>query len=168
VTPPPGCGAGFGSYFNTDLARARGLNLAGGIAPLNWLRFSGNYSYDDSRVVDSPNAYDPALIPGNHLIRRPVNSGSFTATTVFRRVNFLFAGYFSGVRTDSDFLGLGLTRNPGYARFDVATSYEFARGLSIYGRATNLFDKQYQDALGYPALGRDVRVGMKYQFGGRN
>ena len=168
VTPPPGCSAGFGSYFNTDLARSRGLNFAGEITPRNWLRFSGNYTYDDSRVVDSPNAYDPALIPGNHLIRRPVNSGSLTMAAVFRRVNFLLSGFFSGVRTDSDFLGLGLTRNPGYARFDAATSYEFARGLSIYARATNLFDKQYQDALGYPALGREVRIGMKYQFGGRN
>jgi outer membrane cobalamin receptor len=38
----------------------------------------------------------------------------------------------------------------------------------VYGRATNLFDKSYQDALGYPALGRDVRVGMRYRFSGRN
>jgi outer membrane cobalamin receptor len=42
------------------------------------------------------------------------------------------------------------------------------RGLSLYARATNLFDKFYQDALGYPALGRDVRVGMSYRFSGRN
>jgi outer membrane receptor protein involved in Fe transport len=78
------------------------------------------------------------------------------------------AGYFTGKRTDSDFLGLGLTSNPGYARFDLSTSYRVARGFSLYARATNLFDKQYQDALGYPALGRDVRVGMNYRFGGRN
>jgi outer membrane cobalamin receptor len=32
----------------------------------------------------------------------------------------------------------------------------------------NLFDKQYQDAIGYPALGRDARVGMKYRFSGKN
>ena len=29
-------------------------------------------------------------------------------------------------------------------------------------------DKFYQDALGYPALGREVRVGMNYRFGGKN
>jgi outer membrane cobalamin receptor len=50
----------------------------------------------------------------------------------------------------------------------VAAHYNFGRGVSLYARAQNLFDKQYQDALGYPALGRDYRVGMKYQFGGRN
>jgi hypothetical protein len=26
----------------------------------------------------------------------------------------------------------------------------------------------YQDALGYPALGREIRVGMNYRFAGRN
>jgi vitamin B12 transporter len=80
----------------------------------------------------------------------------------------MLVGYFTGERTDSDFLGLGLTRNPGYARFDVATSYSVTRGFSLYGRATNLFDKRYQDALGYPALGRDFRIGMNYRFSGRN
>jgi outer membrane cobalamin receptor len=84
------------------------------------------------------------------------------------RLSFTFAGYFSGPRTDSDFLGLGLTRNPGYARFDVASSYTVGRSVTFYARATNLFDKQYQDVLGFPALGRDVRIGVKYQFSGRN
>jgi len=168
VAPPPGCPFGFGSFFNTDLARARGVNLQGEVAPVEWLRLAGNYSFDDSRVVDSPNAFDPALIPGNHLIRRPVHSGSLTVFADFRRVNVTFAGYFSGRRTDSDFLGLGLTRTPGYARFDLSSSYALSRGVSVYARATNLFDKLYQDALGYPALGRDVRVGIRYRFGGRD
>lgn len=168
VSPPPGCPFGFGTYFNTDLARARGVNLQGELAATEWLRLVGNYSFDDSRVLKSPNAFDPALIPGNHLIRRPVNSGSLTIFANFHRVNLTFAGYFSGQRTDSDFLGLGLTRTPGYARFDLASSYALSRGISVYARATNLFDKQYQDALGYPALGRDVRVGVRYRFGGRD
>jgi len=77
-------------------------------------------------------------------------------------------GYFSGVRTDADFLGLGLTSNPGYARFDIATHYDMIQGLSFYARADNLFDKQYQDAIGFPALGRDFRLGLNYRFAGRN
>jgi vitamin B12 transporter len=59
---------------------------------------------------------------------------------------------------------LGLTRNPGYARFDLATSYALSRGVSLTGRVANLFDKQYQEAIGFPALGREVRVGVKYTF----
>jgi outer membrane receptor protein involved in Fe transport len=84
-------------------------------------------------------------------------------------VNVTLSGYFTGQRTDSNFLGLSLPpHTAGYARIDLATSYQFNRGISAYVRATNLFDKFYQDALGYPALGREVRVGMKYRSGGKN
>ena len=155
-------------YFNTDFARARGFNWSGEAHLLRWLTIKGNYSYDDSRVLQTiPDA--PAVEqPGNHLIRRPVNSGNAWLNVNLRRVNFNLAGYFSGVRTDSDFDGLGITRNPGYARFDMATSYDFRKGLFLYARVSNLFDKQYQDAIGFPALGRDYRLGLKYRIGGRN
>jgi vitamin B12 transporter len=168
VPQPPGCPSFWGNFFNTDLARARGVNLTAETHLLHWLSLAGNYSYDDSRVLKSPNAFDLAEVPGNRLLRRPPQSGSITLSAGYRRFSFLFAGYFTGPRTDSDFLGLGLTSNPGYARFDVAASYPVAHGLTVYARATNLFDKQYQDVLGYPALGRDARVGLKYQFSGRN
>ncbi len=171
TAPPPGSKCPFfGTFFNTDLARARGVNLTAVAHPLRWLSVAANYTHDDSRVLASPNAFDPALIAGNRLIRRPPNSGSLTMNAAFRRLNVNLAGYFTGVRTDSDFLfvGLNLTRNPGYSRFDLATSYNLGRGVSLDARATNLLDKLYQDALGYPALGRDVRVGMNYRFAGRN
>src|SRR5208337_2887500 len=100
-----------------------------------WLFVAGNYTYDDTRVLKSPNATDPAEIAGNRLIRRPLNSGSITLTAAYRRFSAVFDGYFTGVRTDSDFLFLGYPRNPGYARFDFSTSYTFYRGLSIYARA---------------------------------
>jgi vitamin B12 transporter len=168
IPQPAGCPAFWGNFFNTDLARARGTNVAVEARLVHWLMLAGNYSYDDTRVLVSPNAFDPAEIPGNHLIRRPPHSGSLTVISSFRQFNFTIAGYFSGVRTDSDFLFLGLTRNPGYARFDIASTYNLGRGISLYARATNVFDKQYQDAIGFPALGRDVRVGMNYRFGGKN
>ena len=168
LTPSGAPGTFWGNFFNTDLARARGTNIAVEARLVHWLLLAGNYSYDDTRVLVSPNASDPAEIPGNHLLRRPPHSGSLTLSSSFRQFNFTIAGYFSGPRTDSDFLFLGLTRNPGYARFDVASSYNFGRGVSLYARATNLFDKRYQDAIGYPALGRDVRVGLNYRFAGKN
>lgn len=164
----PACPFGTGTSFNTDLARARGVNLGGEFRPRRWLGVKGNYSHDDTRVLEAPNAFASVELPGNHLLRRPVNSGSLTLNASLRAWTLSLTGYFTGVRTDSDFLGFGLTSNPGYARFDIASSYNFGRGVSLYARATNLFDKQYQDAIGFPALGRDVRVGMNYRFSGRN
>ncbi len=156
------------TYFNTDLAFSRGVNVAAEAHVTNWMLIAGNYMYDDTRVLKSPNSSDPAEIPGNRLLRRPLNSGSITFTATYKRINAVFAGYFAGARTDSDFLGLGYTRNPGYARFDFSANYNFYRGLNLYARVTNLFNKQYQEVLGYPAMGRAFIIGMRYQIPGRN
>jgi vitamin B12 transporter len=155
-------------FFNIDAARARGLNWSGEAHLNHWLTLKGNYSYDNTRVLRTVATAPAVEQPGNHLLRRPVNSGNLWFNATFRRVNFNLAGYFTGVRADSDFDGLGITHNPGYARFDFATSYNFDRGISFYGRVTNLLDKQYQDAVGFPALGRDFRLGVNYRFTGRN
>jgi vitamin B12 transporter len=162
------CPYGSGMLFNTDRARARGVNFSTAGKLRRWLTVKANYSNDDSRVLVAPNAVDSVDLPGNHLLRRPVNSGNVMLNASVRRFSFTAAGYFTGARTDSDFDGFGLTRNPGYSRFDLATSYDVRRGFSVYGRATNLLNKQYQDALGYPALGRDFRLGVNYRFSGRD
>jgi len=158
-----------GTYFNTDLAFARGVNLTSEVRVNKWLFVNGNYTYDDTRVLKSENPFaDPSLVPGSRLIRRPANSGSFGVNLNVAHVNWNFIGYFTGVRTDSNFVNPAQTTNPGYARFDMAASYNVTRGLFVTARAINLFDKQYQDALGYPALGRYYMLGLRYAFSGKN
>jgi vitamin B12 transporter len=168
VVPQAGCPFGNTQILNTDLSRARGLNFSAAMRLRHWLSLNGNYSFDDTRVLRSSTAATGFQVPGDHLLRRPVNSGNVWLSANYRGFNFNVNAYFTGVRTDSDFDGFGLTRNPGYTRFDIATSYLIARGISFTGRVTNLFDKQYQDALGFPALGRDFRLGLNYRFTGRN
>ncbi len=163
---PLTCPFGFGTYFNTDLARARGTNVTVESRVTHWLRVTGHYSYVDSRVLESPNAFDPALQPGNRLLHRPVHSGSLALNAGYRRANVNLASVFIGERTDSDFLGFGLTRSPGYARFDLATSFELRRGVTAFGRVENLFDKRYEEAIGFPAYRRSYRLGMRFTLGG--
>jgi vitamin B12 transporter len=167
VTPSAACLAindpfGAGTYFNTNLARARGANLSTETRLTRWLSASANYTYDSTRVLSAPNNFDPNYIVGSRLIRRPVNSGNVLLNAAFRRMNWNLSGYFTGRRGDSDFLGLGLTSNPGYARFDLAGSYKLTHGVSFYGRIANLADQKYQEVLGFPALGREFRIGVKY------
>jgi vitamin B12 transporter len=181
IIPAPGTQSGcpFGSiaFLNTDRARARGVNLETKSFLTRWLSINGNYSHDDTRVLQTANSFPGT---GDHLLRRPVNSGNIWLNAAYRRFNFNINAYITGARVDSDFdstfvagkcvIGSGpcLTSNPGYARFDVATSYNFPRGFSFYGRVTNLLDKQYQETIGFPALGRDYRLGLHYRFGGSN
>jgi vitamin B12 transporter len=158
-----------GTYFNTDLARARGINLSTELRMKKWLSIDGYYTYDATLVLKTDNPpSDPAYSPGEPLLRRPKNSGSIIFNVLWARVNWNFIGYFTGVRTDINFFTLEPANNPGYARFDMAASYNVTRSLAVTARAWNLFDKQYQDALGYPALGRTFTAGLRYTFTGRN
>lgn len=160
------CPAFGGSYYNTDKARAAGANSAFEIKATHWLSFAGNYTYDDSRVLVSPNATDPALLTGNRLFLRPLHSANLVANAHFLRMNWNLAGFYVGRRADSDFLGLGYTSVSSYVRWDLANSIDLGHGLSTVAQFANLFDRHYQEAIGYPALGYNYRLGLKYVWGG--
>jgi vitamin B12 transporter len=175
VITNPNCPAFGGSFFNTDLARANGINSTVEAKPLHWLNIVGNYTYDDSKVLKTTNPLmDPALAQGNRLFKRPLNSASLIANAHFRWANMNLAGYYVGRRTDSDFdsvivggvcTGYCITSDPSYVRWDAATTVPVAKGLSAIAQVQNLFDRKYQDAVGYPALGRNYRVGIHYVWG---
>lgn len=170
---PPGCPAaelnsfGYGTFFNTDSARAFGVNATIKAKFSTWLGIIGNYSYDDTRVLKAPNAFDPTQAPGNRLFLRPLHSADLILNAAFRRMDWNLAGYFVGRATDSDFLGLGLTSNPSHFRLDLGTQFAVGHGVTMMGHVENLLDHHYQDAIGYPALGFNYRAGLKYTWGGK-
>jgi outer membrane receptor protein involved in Fe transport len=71
-----------------------------------------------------------------------------------------------GERADSDFVGLGLTTNPAYTRLDARLRVRLAGPVEAFVVGENLLDEAYQEALGYPALGRSVRGGLRLRLGG--
>ncbi len=167
-TQTPTCPFGTGTFFNTDKARAYGANAAFEAKVTNWLRFAGNYTYDDSLVLVSPNATDPVLQPGNRLFHRPLHSANLVMNARWRQMNWMVAGTYVGRATDSDFQfpPLGITSDPAWVRWDTAAILPVHYGFSVTARVENLFDRKYQTAVGYPALGRNFRLGMKYVWGG--
>ena len=168
VTPPGSCPFGFGTFFNTDLARARGVTISAEARVNSHLLINANYTLDDTLVLQSPNAFDPAQAPGNRLLRRPVHSGNIVLSGGYGRMGASLTAKFVGRRTDSDFLfpPLGLTSNPGYALFNLAGTFRINAQVTATARVDNLSNKAYQEILGYPALGRAAYVGMRFTFGG--
>jgi len=175
TTPPVGCslaefnsniagfGTGAGSFFNTNLARARGATFSGEARITRWLSGSTNYTYDSTRTLSAPTDpadLDPNYFPGSRLLRRPVHSGNIMLNANYWRMNWNLSGYFTGQRFDYNFPGQII--NPGYALINLAATYNVARGFSVYGRINNLANKQYQEVYGFPALGREFRIGVKY------
>ncbi len=168
IPAPPGCEFGAGTFFNTDRSRALGgeLVLRGHLS--RRLSLEGHYSYLDSRVLEANSPFlDPQQQAGNRLLRRPLHSGALILNAAFRGINWNLAGRFVGPRTDDDFRFLGISRNPGYARWDLGFSLRLVRGATLFSRVENLFDKKYQDVIGYPALRRNYRAGIRWAIGGK-
>jgi vitamin B12 transporter len=157
------CPFGMGTFFNTNLARARGANFSGEARITRWLSGSANYTYDSTRTLSAPTDpadLDPNYLPGSRLLRRPVNSGNIMLNANYWRMNWNLSGYFTGQRYDYNYPTQII--DPGYALINLAVAYNVARGFSIYGRINNLANKQYEEAYGFPALGREFRIGVKY------
>lgn len=177
----PNCPAFGGSFFNTESARADGANTSFELKVTQWLRIVGNYTYDDSKVLVAGPEFDPSFEPGNRLFRRPLHSANLMANAHFLRMNWNLSGHYVGRRSDSDFIstfvngvcqpGPGspcITSNPSYVRWDFANSIYLGHGLSTVAHIENLFDKHYQDEIGYPALGYNYRLGLTYTWGGEH
>ena len=166
VTSNPNCPAFLGSFFNTDKARAYGANTSFEMKVTNWLRVAGNYTYDDSLTQVGEGGFDdPAMLPGSRLFKRPLHSANLIGNAHFLRMNWNLAGTYVGRRADSDFDGLGITSDPSYVRWDLANSIDMGHGFSTVAIVNNLFNRHYSDAVGYPALRLNYRVGLKYTWG---
>jgi len=71
-----------------------------------------------------------------------------------------------GRRPDSDFAGFGIDHAPGYARVDLGGWYALHARVTVYLNIENALDKQYEEVVGYPALGINFRAGLRFRIGG--
>jgi vitamin B12 transporter len=164
VCPPPS--AFCGQYVNVNEALAHGAELEFHGRPLAKLSFDGSYTYTSTQILEQPFAFDPLLEPGQPLIRRPKHAGTLLLTYLSDRWGANLGGSFVGRRPDSDFLGYNIDHAAGYARVDIGGWYALTSRITGYLNVENAFDKQYQEVVGYPALGINVRAGMRFRVGG--
>jgi outer membrane cobalamin receptor len=155
--------SGNGTYINLGQTRGQGVEVALTASPLARLSLSAEYTYLDGEVLVSTSSFDPVYAVGQPLLRQPKHHGSLSARYGGERFSLGASLVTVGERADSDFVGIGLTRNAGYSRVDARAHARLVRGLWAYVVAENLFDRQYQEVLGYPALGRSVRVGLRFR-----
>ncbi len=151
-----------GTYVNLGRTRARGLELELEAAPSARLSLAAEYTYLDGDILESGDVFDPVYAEGQGLLRRPAHSGSLSARGRSGRVSGGLSLVMVGRSTDSDFLGLGLSENPGHLRLDARLRLALGRGLELFAAGENLTDREYQEALGYPALGRSLRAGLSF------
>ncbi len=154
---------GLGTYVNLGKTRAQGLELAVAASPWRGLSLSAEYTFLDGEILTSSNSFDPVYAEGQSLLRRPRHQGSFSARYEGARFSVGTSLVSVGARADSDFVGIGLTHNEAYTRVDARVHARLVGGLWAFVVAENLLDRQYEEVLGYPALGRSVRVGLRFR-----
>ena len=125
----------------------------------------GAFTWLDTEVLGIDNfatSAPPPYAVGDPLIRRPKQSGSLDVRYAHQRLQLYFALNGRGDMADLEpnTISAVLT-SPGYVVTDIGGSFRIGAALEAYARVTNLADRSYEDALGYPALGRMAMVGLR-------
>ncbi len=102
-----------------------------------------------------------------NLLRRP--KFNTTADIIARRdkISADLGFIAQGSRFDNDFqgppfgTGRGAGRYGGFTRFDLTLGYAVKPGIEVYGRFQNIFDRDYEEAAGFRAQGRNLVIGLR-------
>jgi vitamin B12 transporter len=150
-------------YLNIGQTRASGVEVVGRGTIVAGFEVHGSYTLLDSKVVDSISS-SPIFAPGQPLYRRPRHSGAVQASFTQNRFSAMVGGLFVGSRVDTDFNFPTIGSNARYATWNASGEVRFARRTAAFITIDNLADRDYMEPLGYPALGRTARVGIRTRF----
>lgn len=139
-----------GTVLNVSQARARGVEA---IVETAWLgvRLRGMFTAQQPKDEDT----------GAMLQGRAERYGTFDVSRKFGSWTAGVSMLASSERfdsTDED----AASRLPGYAVFDARVRYEIDKHWSAQLVATNLGDRRYESAVGYPAPGRSVLFSVSF------
>jgi len=148
-----------GLYVNgPGTATRQGVEVSGTFVLLDWLTLRATYTYTDAK--------DSA---GSQEIRRPPHSGSIDATALFAdgRARASVGAAFNGVRKDFFFqpAGTQIVDLPSVVVARASLSYAVTPNATVYVRAENVFNQQYEELFSYRAPGTTVFAGLKLRTG---
>ncbi len=160
---PCGCQ---GQYVNVNEALAHGAEVQFSARPLTHVSVDASYTYTSTQILKEPFAFDPILLPGQPLIRRPKHSATMTTSYLGKRWGTDLAGSFVGRRADSDFFGFNINHTPGYVLVNAGGWYAINSRVTAYINGENLLNHFYEEVTGYPALKFNFQAGMRFRVGG--
>jgi vitamin B12 transporter len=155
-----------GEYMNIDKSIAHGAEVEFHGRLSSRVSLDTGYNYTSTQILQQPFAFDSLHQPGQPLLRRPKHSGSLLLTYLGRRWGGNLGGSFVGRRPDSDFLGFNIDHAAGYARVDFGGWYSMNSHVTAYVNVENALNKEYEEVVGYPALGVNFRAGLRFRIGG--
>jgi vitamin B12 transporter len=143
---------------NVGKARSEGVEVEASVAPIDGLVLAVAYTYTDTEDQTT----------GDPLPRVAPNQLVVTATWE-PLPGLTLSGEVQVV--SSQFEAPGQPRNPGYTVVNAAAAYRLPlkrwgplSNLTLHLRASNLFNEDYSEVAGFPALGTNVVVGLRATF----
>ncbi len=154
------------SSDNISNARARGLETSAAWQATSGLGVKATYTFLDTeiRAVDGLAQAPSPYQVGDRLLRRPTHQGSVVLDWTMGRATVFAALNARGETLDAEPAfgpSGGLYENPGRTLVDLGGGYTLVRGLEVFARVLNLFDKDYEEVLGYPSPGRTAFAGVR-------
>lgn len=146
----------YGRYENS----LNEISVNGLESVMNWnlnsaLSFAGNYTYTNKET-------DADYVP-KHKFTTQLNyefSTTGQLSLVYRGVGERQASYY-----DSATYSMVSTTLASYQLVDLTTSYAFLDNTVVFSAAiTNVFNKDFQDILGYATRGRNINFGLRLNF----
>ncbi len=139
---------GIGGYENIAQARSKGVEIVASYQFVEW--FDASLSFADIDATDGA---------GDTLVRVPDQTadlrftfspdGPWSANVLMR---------YNGEETDSN------GPVPSWTRTDLAGKFKVSESVELFARIENVFDKQYQQILGYGTAGTSGYLGARLSF----
>src|SRR5665213_2555299 len=148
------------TFAPENIGRARTFGLENFVSWTPLTNFTARAAYTWLDTED--------LGTGAELVRRPQNSGSLDLDwKICPRLEATGHALFTGSRTDNNYDNFSappVVTMSGYAKVDLGLNCRVTKNFSVYGRVENLLGEHYQEAYGFPALGRFFAAGVTARF----
>jgi vitamin B12 transporter len=137
-------------FWNIGRARTQGLELTAQSKRGGKLDAEFTYTLMATENLDT----------GKPLLRRPEHKASLRATWRPDKKTVVTAGIsYVGERED-----VGSTTLEAYTTVDVAAHWDVRPTLRLFAKISNLFDEEYEEAVGYGTAGRTLTAGVRATF----
>jgi vitamin B12 transporter len=151
--------ASFTSLENVGEATTEGVETFASVAVTDRFKLRGDYTYTD--------ATDDTT--GLELLRRPKHKASLNATWLpTDRLSLSATMLYVGSQVDGNrsFSIQRLDTSP-YFVVNLAADYDLSKGVTLFARIDNLFDRRYESPTGFQRPGFGVFGGMRVGWGAK-
>jgi vitamin B12 transporter len=149
--------------INVENVVTNGVETFVAISPIGNLMTRLHYTYTDT---EARKAASFGISEGSRLLRRPLHnfSGDISYRFLKDRAQGTLTIFYVGERADIDPITFATVTADDYVVVNLPVSFKLRDDMEIFGRIENLFDRDYQEVLGFNAPGISAYGGVKISF----